>query len=984
MPSTGSINKFVDRLFESKMEKNGAILLMGEECSLRAGMPTASEWVAAIKKSFPQAYEHARAKDLSHCAAELTITQKYEVFRKYLKKAKVSWAHLCIALLMKEGFLSRVYTTYPDPLLERACALVGEFPAVYDCTVGGITKPDLIPPKSIIHLKGQILGATPSSLEGVFSSAGRSGPWLVLGYQPDSKDPVYEQIAWLDNISKGLLWVYSGNHPPARFIQDQIFSKENNHYTHADDPDTFLVTLIRMMKIGIPELIGYPFTFLGHWLNKVSPYPAPGHKDGLNIADISLKQTKAAIQQFEGPERGADIGDDEQAAGGVDDPDLLKAIQAARTGLIAGEPKKVIEQHKQFEETPSVQLGHLLNWAYQVEGDSAVEEARKLDGPKALEKLKAAQSQYEMALKIRQDSPHTHLKLGRLLVDQVKTQPGKNAGELLEQGALQFKKAIELNPDFYEANYDLGMVLTELAGTKTDPESDQLYESAAKQFQEGLRLQPNHPEAAYGAGHVLFSQARRKKGADAVQRYTQAVEMFKIALHGNPERTDAMLEMGQALFILAKTKKGEDVDRFLMMAEEKFQQAIQVNSTLAEAQFGWADVLMERATLKSDETSDRFFNKAFEKYQAVLKLNPDMPRVNFRWAVGQHNLAMKKSGEEAVSLLKEAAAKFKQALQRTPKNIEIMNRLGHVYLELGNYDTNVNAERLYTQAIDHFQDLLKLQPNNYKALSQVGEIYFQISMLKSGKEAESLVKVSIEKFQDALKLKADYSRAIILWGNSLFRLANFRSGDAKEDLYNQAEKKYEQALKIHPNDATALRNFGSILLTRAKKEKSDKVGPLLDKAIDSFQVSIEIQENNPEALNMMGEALITQAKSKRGIDAHPLLAEAKGVLQKADEYQPGIGCYNMAKLQAQLANETGCRQWLERCQEHGVLPDAVVLNEETLFASVRESKWFKNLLPVEEAPQEGQQEEEKKEITMAVDDSTPATAPAKETKPANA
>ncbi len=74
MQSSGSINKFVDRLFESKMEKNGAILLMGEECSLRAGMPTASEWVDAIKKSYPKAYENARAKDLQRCAAEMTDT----------------------------------------------------------------------------------------------------------------------------------------------------------------------------------------------------------------------------------------------------------------------------------------------------------------------------------------------------------------------------------------------------------------------------------------------------------------------------------------------------------------------------------------------------------------------------------------------------------------------------------------------------------------------------------------------------------------------------------------------------------------------------------------------------------------------------------------------------------------------------------------------------------------------------------------------
>lgn len=983
MQSSGSINKFVNRLVESKMEKNGAILLMGEECSIRAGIPSASEWVEAIKKSYPKAYERARTKDLQHCAAELTTTQKFEIFSFYLRKSKVSWAHLCIALLMKEGYLSRVYTTCPDPLLERACTLVGEFPTVYDCTVGAINKPDLIPPKSIIHLKGQILGAKPGSLEGVFSGTGHSSPWLVLGFNPEPKDPVYEQIAWLDNITKGLLWVFSGSQTPARFLQEQVFSKANNHYTHFEDPDTFLVSLIRIMKIGIPELIGYPFTFLGQWLNKVGSYPAPGHEDGLNIADISLKQTKAAIQQYEGPERGGDIGDDEEAAGGVDDPDLLKAIQIARTGLMAGHPKKVIEQHPQFEETPSVQLGHLLNWAYQVEGDSAVEEANKQFGLKALEKLKAAQPYYEMALQIKPDAPHTYFKLGRLLVEQAQLQSDENIANLLEQGAQHFKKALELNPDFFEANYELGMVLAELAGTKTEAEADQLYESAAKRFQEGLRIQPNHPEAAYGAGHVLFSQGCRKKGTDAVRLHTQAVEMFKIALHGKPDRKEAMVEMGQSLFILSKTKKVDDADRFLMMAEEKFQQAVQLDSTLAEAQFGWADVLMERATLKNDATSDRTFNKAFEKYQEVLNLKPEMPRVNFRWAVGQYNMAMKKSGDEAIGLLQDSVAKFKKALQRNPKSIEILNRLGRVCFELANKHKDSNAEKLYSQAVNHFHDLLKLQPKNYIVLSQTGEIYYHISMLKEDKEADSLIQASIEKYQDALKIKPDYSRAIMLWGNSLFRLAALKSGGMGEDLYNQAEKKYAQALKIHPNDATALSNFGSILLKRAKKENPDKVGLLLNKAVNSFQAAIEIQENNTEALNMMGEALIAQAKSKRGIDAHPLLAEAKGVLQKAEEYQPGVGCYNMARLQAQLANETGCRQWLKRCQQHNVLPDADVLNEETLFASVRESKWFKNLVPVSEQPKE-EQEEAGKEIVIPTDDSAPAPSPGKATKPANA
>jgi hypothetical protein len=91
----------------------------------------------------------------------------------------------------------------------------------------------------------------------------------------------------------------------------------------------------------------------------------------------------------------------------------------------------------------------------------------------------------------------------------------------------------------------------------------------------------------------------------------------------------------------------------------------------------------------------------------------------------------------------------------------------------------------------------------------------------------------------------------------------------------------------------------------------------------------------------------------------------------------------MARLQAQLANETGCRQWLERCQEHNVLPEASILNGETLFGSVRESKWFKNLSPVPEQPQKEQAEVEK-EIALPDDGSTPTASPKKASKSANA
>ena len=976
MASSISLSKFVDLLVESKMEKKGGTLLLGDECAYRAGIPSAKELIEGIKKSHPHAFENAKVKDLAHCAAELTATQKSDFFNFYVRKSKISWAHLCVAMLMKEGYVSRVYTTSPDPLLERACMLVGEHPPVYDCTLGAITKPDLIPPKAIIHLKGQIIGAQPGPLEGVFSGAAKNGPWLVLGYSPTPKDPVYEQLSWLEEVHKGLLWVFSQSQEIAPYLQEQVFSKPGTHQHRSEDPDTFLVSLIRSLKLGSTELIGYPFTFLGQWLNKVAPYPSPGSKEGLNISDISLKQTKAAIQQYEGPERGHGIGDDEEAAGGVDDPELLKAIQAARTGLMSGNTQKVIEQHRQHEETPSIQLAQLLNWAYQVEGDTAFDEANKLFGKKALDKLQGAQTNYEIALQIRPDAPQTYFKLGQLLIEQAKIQANEESSGLLAQGAEHFKKALEFNPDMGDAHYGLGTVFLELAGSKPDQESDKYYESAAKHFLEALRIQPNHLEASFGAGHALFTQARRKKGAEAVRLYSKTVEMFKTALHGNPNRVDAILEMGQSLFILSKTKKGEDADRFLMMAEEKFQQAVQINADLVEAHFGWADVLMERATLMKGATSDRFFNQAFEKYQGVLKLKPDMPRVNFRWGMGLFNMAHKKSGQEAIGLLQKALAKFKKALERSPKSLELLNRMGRVYFELGNQHKGTNAETLYSQAMDYLHKVLKLQPKNFESMSHVGNIYYQISTHKQGREAENLLQSSIEKYQEALKIKPDYHKAIMLWGNSIFRLATLKLDGTCEELYDQAEKKYEQALKIHPDDATALGNFGSILLKRAKKEKSDKAEVLLKKAIHCFQSAIEIREDNHDTLNMMGEALIAQAKNKRGMEAHPLLAEAKGMLQKAEEYHPGAGCYNMARLQAQLANETGCRQWLERCREHNVLPEGKILGSEILFTSVRESKWFKNLLTAPENTEEKVENAEpvEKEITMPPTEETAPTA----------
>ena len=129
------IEDIVETLKKAKDRNKGCTLLIGAGCSVKAGIPTAAEFVEIIKKKFPRAYERAQNKttpkkpSYPYCMAELALGERRDFIAEYVDRAKVNMAHICIAQLMKNGFVDRVLTTNFDPLVLRACALLGLFPA---------------------------------------------------------------------------------------------------------------------------------------------------------------------------------------------------------------------------------------------------------------------------------------------------------------------------------------------------------------------------------------------------------------------------------------------------------------------------------------------------------------------------------------------------------------------------------------------------------------------------------------------------------------------------------------------------------------------------------------------------------------------------------------------------------------------------------------------------------------------------------------
>jgi hypothetical protein len=207
-------------------------LLIGAGCSVKAGIPTAQGFVEIIKKEYPCAYGNASEKTYPQCMAQLAPGERRDLIARYVDSAKINWAHLAIAQIVKNGFIDRILTTNFDPLVVRACALLGIFPAVYDFAASRLFEPAQIADPAVFYLHGQRTGFVllntkqecedlSNLLEPVFHDATQGRVWLVAGYSGEN-DPVFGHLAKVPRFNYKLFWVgYGDNEPPAH-VRDQL------------------------------------------------------------------------------------------------------------------------------------------------------------------------------------------------------------------------------------------------------------------------------------------------------------------------------------------------------------------------------------------------------------------------------------------------------------------------------------------------------------------------------------------------------------------------------------------------------------------------------------------------------------------------------------------------------------------------------------------------------------------------------------------
>ena len=484
-----SIEDIAETLQNAKARQKCCTLLIGAGCSVKAGIPTADGFVKVIQQRYPRAYKRAQDKTYPKCMAELLLSERRDLIAEHVDAAKINWAHICIALLMQAGYVDRVLTTNFDPLVSRACALLGEFPAIYDFAASQLFKAADIPDKAVFYLHGQRTGFVlintdedfrehANLLRPVFEDAGLGRVWIVVGYSGES-DPVFEQLAGVPRFDNGLFWVgYLGNEP-AQHVRDKLLSQNKDaFYTNGCDADSFFVGLTQRLNLFPPGFIARHFSHLDRTLEVLTPYTLPGQTSEADVIHAPRQWIRNAIAQFETQQLQGDAGKDVTAseARGLAASPLVEAQRL----LMAGDYSGVLTFLEHYDVVISPELADPLSWAYVMLGNTLGEQAKTKSGAEAGQLFAEAGQKYQAALAIKPDMDEALNNWGNTLGEQAKTKSGAEAGQLFAEAGQKYQAALAIKPDMDEALNNWGNTLGEQAKTKSGAEADQLFAEARK------------------------------------------------------------------------------------------------------------------------------------------------------------------------------------------------------------------------------------------------------------------------------------------------------------------------------------------------------------------------------------------------------------------------------------------------------------------------------------------------------------------------
>lgn len=424
------IEDILETLQRAHLRGEKATLLIGAGCSVSAGIPLAEEIIQTIEQEFPHTVKRTTERSYAAYMKELATAEQQSLINRYIEQSRVNSTYLAIAHLLKTGYIGRVLTTNFDPLLVRACALAGEFPAVYN--LPQLTPSELVrlPEKAILYLQGQATGRTyipPRPLKTLLDEAVQHHTLLVVGYS-GTDTALFPKLAQPRQFPNRLYWMGYEDEYPAEPVRQKLFKAGKQVYwVDGYDSDHFFVQLVRQLGVFSSDfanrLLEHPQAVLDiltpaaqpdALLERIQPLSQPRPKD-INTSFVS-----AQIREADELVLRAQFKANQEADA------LFEAAYARYSGALVLQP----------EENEI-----LLQWAMALS-----EQAKLKSGAGAESLLSAACDKYaELAERTPNDSNVEYL-WGMALSRRAQLTRGEASLALLEQATQHLSRADNLKP----------------------------------------------------------------------------------------------------------------------------------------------------------------------------------------------------------------------------------------------------------------------------------------------------------------------------------------------------------------------------------------------------------------------------------------------------------------------------------------------------------------------------------------------------------
>ncbi|MBV9992517.1 MAG: hypothetical protein JOZ72_14660 [Alphaproteobacteria bacterium] len=627
---------------QNNPKKNSCVLLLGAGCSFSAGIPDAKGIMKLIEKAYPSRYEKVKEKTYPNCMGALGVGTRRDLIRGIINACtKLNWAHIAIAQLLKAGFVDRILTVNFDPLIPKACAIVGEFPAIYDFVAQHDYSANRIAEKAVFYLHGQHTGfAILNTEEEVDRQAARVRPvirdtagdrtWIVAGYSGDN-DPVFAELEALAGFDYPLYWVSYGKEDPAPHVQ-RLLERDNTYFIRDFSADRFFVELCQKLQCFPPAFVGAPFTHLQGTLESLAEYP----QGKIDILVAAKEFVSAAIKEYEG------VPGPRKKSSQANSPRLLATDLFAKNDL-AG-LKKLHED----EGGKNKEIADLLMWAYIAHANMLADQAASKGDADAAKLFVQVDKSFEDALAVGSNSVAVLTNWSSAIMGRVMRLRHGSGTDLIGLAIAKYRQALEADPNSVYALHGLGFALMQLGRADATPNGDKHFEAAIENFDKALKLKPDDPQILLNWAAALANLALNKTGDEANKLFSQANDKYAQSFALKPDAPDTLKDWGVALSRQSEGSKGKEADRLYELANQKFEEAVRLKPDFSDALKQWALLLSRHSKTLVGPPQDELLSAAEAKLREAYKIDP--ARLSYDLACV---LALRNDKEQALKYLAE-------------------------------------------------------------------------------------------------------------------------------------------------------------------------------------------------------------------------------------------------------------------------------------------------------------------------------------------